>query len=119
MEITYSSHTGLIEVYRTAKGAVYQSDRESCLYLDFCNSLAEFDYQKLKRLKKVCDQINVDQLLLNSENAALEIIYLCACEHIYVLSALEIIELRELLEGTFVMFQLNHIVNDCLYRLVS
>jgi hypothetical protein len=107
------------EVFSTSKGTVYQSDEHKCLYLDFANTVARFDYSKLKRLKKACDQIDVDQILLSSENAAIEIIYLCACDHIYVLSVLEIIALRELLEGTFVMFELNHIINDCLYRLVS
>lgn len=119
MQISCTTQTGLIEVFRTAKGAVFQSDTENCLYVDFGNNLAEFNYQKLKRLKNACDQINVAELLINTENAAIEIIYLCACEHLYVLSVLEIIQLRELLDGAFVMFQLNHIINDCLYRLVS
>ncbi|MGV8878747.1 MAG: hypothetical protein ACOH2A_06925 [Sphingobacteriaceae bacterium] len=119
MPIPYTTPSGLIEVFRTVKGTVFQSDTHNCLYVDFGNSLAEFNYQKLKRLKNACDQINVDELLLNTENAAIEIIYLCACEHLYVLSIMEVIQLRELLDGAFVMFQLNHIINDCLYRLVS
>jgi len=46
-----------------------------------------------------------------------EIIFICACDHTYVLSLLQVINLREILQGTFVMLELNQIIYNALYRL--
>jgi len=107
------------EVFSNSKGAIYQSDSESCWYIDFAGKLARFDYRNLLKLKKAVYQMDIEELLLNSTKAPdLEIIFICACDHCYVLSLLQIIELKELLQGTFVMLELNHILFDRLYRIV-
>ena len=108
------------EVFSTVKGAIYQSDSEGCWYVDFAGKLAKFDYRNLLKLKKAVYQIDIEHLLLRSDKAPdLEIIFICACDHCYVLSLIEIIALKELLQGTFVMLELNHIVFDRLHRLVG
>jgi ABC-type protease/lipase transport system fused ATPase/permease subunit len=108
------------EVFNTNKGAIYQSDSENCWYIDFAGKLARFDYRNLLKLKKAVYQIDIENLLLNSTKAPdLEIIFICACDHCYVLSILEIIALKELLQGTFVMLELNHIIFDRLHRIVA
>ena len=106
------------EVFRTKSGAIFQSDKERCLFVDFAGKKAKFKYPCLLRFKKAVEFVNVENMLINPEASDLEIISISGCEHCYVLSALEIIALKELLQGTFVMFQLNHIIKDCLYRLV-
>jgi len=108
------------EVFSTAKGAIYQSDDENCWYIDFAGKLARFDYRNLLKLKKAVYQIDIENLLLSSDKAPdLEIIFICACDHCYVLSLLQIIALKELLQGSFVMLELNHIIYDRLYRIVA
>jgi hypothetical protein len=108
------------EVFSTSRGAIYQSDSEQCWYIDFAGKLARFDYRNLLKLKKAVYQIDIEQLLLNSSKAPdLEIIFICACDHCYVLSLLQIIALKELLQGTFVMLDLNHILYDRLHRIVA
>ena len=108
------------EVFATPSGAIFQSDSENCWYIDFAGKLARFDYRNLLKLKKAVYQINIEEKLLSSEKTAdVEIIFICACDHSYVLSLLELIKLKELLQGTFVMLELNHIIYDCLYRLTS
>ena len=108
------------EVFSTVKGAIYQSDTEGCWYVDFAGKLAKFDYRNLLKLKKAVYHIDIKNLLLNSDKAPdLEILFICACEHCYVLSLIEIIALKELLQGTFVMLELNHIIFDRLHRLVG
>ena len=108
------------EVFNTNKGAIYQSDSENCWYIDFAGKLARFDYRNLLKLRKAVYQIDIENLLLNSTKAPdLEIIFICACDHCYVLSILEIIALKELLQGTFVMLELNHIIFDRLHRIVA
>jgi len=106
------------EVFSTTKGAIYQCDEERCWYVDFGGKLAKFDYRCLLKLKKAVYHVDIEDRLLNSnKDPDVEIIFICACDHCYVLSLLQIIALKELLEGTFVMFQLNNIIQDTLYRL--
>ena len=108
------------EVFSTSRGAIYQSDSEQCWYIDFAGKLARFDYRNLLKLKKAVYQIDIEQLLLTSTKTPdLEIIFICACDHCYVLSLLQIIALKELLQGTFVMLELNHIIYDRLHRIVA
>ena len=106
------------EVFRTKSGVIFQSDKERCLYLQFSGKKAKFKYPCLLRLKKAVESINVENMLINPDASDVEIISLNGCDHCYVLSALEVIALKELLQGAFVMFQLNNIIKDCLYRLV-
>jgi hypothetical protein len=108
----------LTEVFTTTTGTVFQCDCESCWYIDFGGNLARFDYRCLLLLKKAVYNINVEELLLKSAKSAdIEIVFICASDHCYVLDTMQIIALKELLEGTFAMLELNHIIYDALYRL--
>lgn len=119
-ELTILPSVDFSEVYSTGSGSIYQSDIENCWYIDFAGKLARFDYRNLLKLKKAVYQIDIENLLLNSDKAPdLEIIFICACDHCYVLSLIQIIALKELLQGTFVMLDLNHIIYDRLHRIVA
>ncbi len=119
MDISSIQTTGLHEVFQTDAGCVYQSDKENCLYLNFSGKMARFEYATLIKLRNTIKKINIDNMLLNPCRIAdIEIISVAQSDHYYILSALEILALKDLLEGTFVMFQLNHIIKDSLYRLV-
>lgn len=119
-ELTILPSVDFSEVYGTRSGSIYQSDSENCWYIDFAGKLARFDYRNLLKLKKAVYQIDIENLLLNSDKAPdLEIIFICACDHCYVLSLIQIIALKELLQGAFVMLDLNHIIYDRLHRIVA
>ena len=114
---TFFPEITLEEVFTTTSGGVYQSDKESCWYIDFAGKVARFDYRNLFKLKKAIYNIDIEALLLkNNKSADLEIVFICACDHCYVLSTLEILAMKELLQGTFAMLELNHIIQDRLYR---
>ena len=107
------------EVFSTKDGTIFQSDSEGCWYIDFAGKIAKFDYRNILKLKKAVYQIDIEDLLLNSVKAPdVEILFICACDHCYVLSLIEIIALKDLLAGTFVMLELNHILQDRLHRVV-
>ncbi|MCZ4223292.1 hypothetical protein [Pedobacter rhodius] len=108
----------LINVYSNAQGSIYQSDKLNCFYIDFGGKFARYNCISLQKLKKVIEDIDIEALLLNTHRADFELVTFNGCEHIYLLSALEIVALKDLLQGTFTMFKLNHMVNDCLNRLV-
>lgn len=105
------------DVFGTKNGAVYQCDAERCWYVDFAGKVAKFDYRCLLKLKKAVYNVDIEAKLLDSsKDPDVEIIFICACDHTYILTLLQIIALKEILEGTFVMLQLNNIIQDRLYR---
>jgi hypothetical protein len=106
------------EVFSTAHGAVYQDDAARCWVVDFGGKQANFDYRCLLKLRDCLYRIDVEEkLLYHVTEPDVEIIFICACDHTYVLSLLQVIALRELLQGTFVMLELNQIIYNALYRL--
>ena len=108
----------LIEVFKTEKGVVYQSDRESCLMVDFGGKIARFSFACFSRLKNRVNEVDLALMLNEVHHPDFELITIAACEHCYLLSAIDIHHFRELINGTFVMFELNHIIKDRLSRLV-
>ena len=107
------------EVFRTDSGAVYQNDAERCWQVSFAGKTARFDYRCLLKLKTAIYRIDIEQRLLDAASPDVEIVFICACDHSYVLNLLEVIALRELLAGTFVMLELNQIIHDRLYRVIA
>jgi hypothetical protein len=107
----------LINVFSNTQGSVYQSDKLNCFFVDFGGKFARFNCISLQKIKKAVENIDIDSLLLNTNKADFELVTFNGCEHIYLLSALEIIAFKDLLQGSFTMFKLNHIISDCLYRL--
>jgi hypothetical protein len=106
------------EVFTTDSGSIFQSDAEKCWYVDFAGKLARFDYRNFLKLKKAVYQIDIEAKLLSSaQTADVEIIFICACDHAYVVNLLQLIQLKELLQGTFAMLELNQIIHDRLHRI--
>ncbi|MEZ2338690.1 hypothetical protein AB6735_23780 [Mucilaginibacter sp. RCC_168] len=120
MITTITTSTPWTDVFKTSAGAIYQCDAERCWYVDFAGKVAKFDYRCLLKLRKSVYHIDIEQALLNTtKDPDVEIIFICACDHCYVLSLIQIIALKELLEGTFVMLELNHILHERLCNIVS
>jgi hypothetical protein len=116
---TISDTRQLTEVFGTTAGSVYQCDLKECWYVDFGGKVARFDYGSLLRLKRTVENVSIEKMLLDpAKGNDFEIISLSACDHLYVLTAIEILALKELLHGTFVMLKLNHLVKDCLCRVI-
>ena len=113
---TRHSLNDLIEVFTTPKGGVYQSDEENCLYLEFSGKTSKMSFQSLNDLKKIIDKVDLGHMCTLIEHADIEIILLK--ENCFVLSGIQVIYLKEILQGAFTMFSLNHIITDCLDRLV-
>lgn len=105
-----------IEVFTTKQGAIYQCDSENCWYIDFAGKLARFDYRCLLRLNKAINSVDIEKRLMDAKSPDMEIIFICACDDTYVLTIPQIIAFKELLQGTFVMLDLNHIIYNRLYR---
>jgi hypothetical protein len=105
----------LIEVFSTINGAVFQSDAESLIFIEFSGKSLQYKFPCFLRLKKVIDRIDIKRMM-DASHPGIEIIFLCGAEDCFVLDLKEILNLRELLHGTFAMFQLNSIIKDRLHR---
>lgn len=110
------ANPNFIEVFTTKQGAIYQCDSENCWYIDFAGKLARFDYRCLLRLNKAINSVDIEKRLMDAQSPDMEIIFICACDDTYVLTLTQIIAFKELLQGTFVMLDLNHIIYNRLYR---
>ncbi|MEJ7780874.1 MAG: hypothetical protein WKF68_14935 [Daejeonella sp.] len=106
----------LIEVFITLKGGIYQCDKENCLYLHFSGKTFKLSIQSLNDLKKIIDKVDLGHMCTLIEHADIEIILLK--DNCFVLSGLQVVYLKEILHGAFTMFRLNHMIKDCLDRLV-
>lgn len=118
MSKTVCFSSDLIEVFSTASGTVYQSDRENCLFIDFAGKFSRYTLNQFCSLKSALQSFNVEELLLDVYSSPIEIVSVAGCEHCFVLTPVEIAAFQQLLQGTFVMFELNNIIYDCLHRLV-
>ena len=115
-EMIRSAKTELLEVFKTNAGTVYQSDKQNCLFLNFAGKFYKLSYQSIKDLKKTIDNIDLEYICTHTQHADIEIFFLK--EHCFILTGIQVVALKEILQGTFAMFRLNHIVKDCLHRLV-
>lgn len=107
------------EVFRTTSGSIVQSDSEECWYVNFGGKVARLNYSSLFRLKKAVELVSVEKMLLDpARGNDFEVISWSGSDHFYLLSAMEIVAFKELLHGAFVMLKLNHLVKDCLSRVI-
>ena len=110
----------LKEIFRTPNGCVYQSDVKGCFSIDFGGYLTEYKFPCFFALKRLVDRADLDAMILNSSKAAdIEIISPCGSERCYVLTPAQLLEFKELLNGTAVMLQLNSILHERLYRVFA
>lgn len=115
-EITTGADSKLIEVFVTAKGGVYQSDAQNCLFLNFAGKVTKLNFSELNDLKKIVDKFDLGHMCTLIEHADIEIILLK--DNCFVLSGIQAMYLKEILQGTFTMFRLNNMITDCLERLI-
>jgi len=99
-------------IFNTANGFIAQSDQQHCFFLHFKGAEIKLPPCSLIALKAKINSYNIEHLLLTDEETSdLEIIPVCNREHFLILSLEDLIELKELISGTFVMFELNSIVS--------
>jgi hypothetical protein len=106
------------EIFATASGAVYQSNRDRCFWLDFKGELTSFKIPCFSQFKKSVDKIDLQAMALNPDKAFdYEIVMTCSCERCFVLTLAEVVALQEILAGAKVMLELNSIIYERLYSI--
>ena len=101
------------EVYSTKSASISQCDASDSFLLRFEQEEFSFRLCDLYTLKKKI--MNVDMVsMFDSDSPDVEIFHLPQCDRFIVLSILEILEFRELLNGTFDTLALNSAIKQTL-----
>lgn len=104
------------QVYATASCSSYQCDSSNAFYLDIFGDKLQMDICALISFKKKLGDINIESLLLDSHSAPLEIVNLTCIDKLFVFSIDEILQMRDLIDGTFAMLHLNSILHQSIHR---
>ena len=97
-------------VFATKNGYIEQSDRLHCYFLHFNGTTYKMAPCALIALRAKLHSYNLDELLLGDDDLALEIVPVCNRDRFLLLDLSDLIELKELITGTFVMLELNSIM---------
>jgi hypothetical protein len=103
------------ELFSNEHGAVYQCNMRNCYWLDFKGEQTSFKVGDFLRFKDHVDAIDVDSLFNDaSRSADFTILMPYRCNRCFILSALEVINLKELLSAARFMIELNSVLTTCL-----
>ncbi len=106
-----------LEIFSTSFGSISHCPKTDLLTLKFSGKTITYKYPCLLRLNKVINQVDLVKMT-DANHSGLEIIFLCGVEDCFVLDIHEILGLKDLLHGTFTMFNLNSTIKDCLQRVI-
>ena len=105
--------TQLTEIYSTSAGAVLQCDKRNRLVLEFAGIVSVLKVDAFLRLKSAVDSIDLEEMATSTQRSSdLEIIAICGCDPVLILSLTEISFLKELLAGAKFMLELNSMLHE-------
>ncbi|MDT0675145.1 hypothetical protein [Autumnicola musiva] len=89
----------------------FQCDRGRCFYVDFNHKTVKFSFCQLLAFRQQVKNINPKSHFNGENKHGFEILMLCNREHIFILDTVDILDLQELVIGTFGMLELNSILS--------
>lgn len=99
-------------IYSTSNGQFCQDDCKNNFVLSYKGNTIELSVCSFIAFKSKLEATRVEEIILSDAMYKhIEIISLCNLDRILVLTIDEIIELRDLLQGSLVMLELNSIVH--------
>lgn len=105
--------TQLTEIYTTSAGAVLQCDKRNRLLINFAGLASVLKVEAFLRLKRAVDSIDLEEMATSTKRSSdLEIISVCGCEALFILSLPELNALKELLAGAKFTLELNSMLHE-------
>jgi len=105
----------LEQLYKTDFGAVYQCNSKNCYWLEFGGEWHPLKVSDFLFFKKEVDSIDVVSMLNNpSRTADVVILRSFRAKRCFVLDALGILQLKDLLSAARFMIDLNSVLKECL-----
>lgn len=102
-------------VYSTPKSTLRQCDKTERFYLSIENFGVDLKFCELIKLRNKIYSIDI-MAMMDTSVPDIEIIYFPLSDRVLVLNLFNILELKDLLAGTFVMLELNSILHRKIYR---
>lgn len=103
------------EVYKTDKASITQCDTSESFILTYEHETIEFQLCDLYAFRNKVLKMDMVELL-DADSPELEIIHLPHCDRFLLLTVHEILEFRELLNGTFNILSLNSAIQKILRK---
>ena len=97
-------------IFETNRGRIVQSDQLHCYFLHFNDISFKLAPCALIALKAKIHSFDLPSLLLGDEDFGIEVLPICNRDRFLILDLEELIALKELIDGAFVMLELNSIV---------
>lgn len=110
-----NSHMTEETVYATERSAVSFCNSTERFALHFNDEVIEFRFCEFISYRKKILDIDMARLLLE-DLADVEIVHLPHCDRIFAYSIGDILELRDILGGTFAMMELNSVIHQAILR---
>jgi hypothetical protein len=118
--MTEQFDTQMTELYRTSKGATYQCDATDRIYLQFGDISASFKIRDFFIFRRTVKTVNIHEMIFNlSDDYDFEWIESPKSGIAQKLTLCEIIQLRDLLDGTKFSLELNSLLHETLGALVT
>ncbi|WP_089886743.1 hypothetical protein [Kriegella aquimaris] len=85
----------------------FQSDKERCFYIDLGQKTVRLSFCQLLSLRQKIRNIDIEDHFDGDGNKhGFEILALCNKEHLFILNTHEILDLKELLVGAFLVLDM-------------
>lgn len=105
----------LDELYRTEFGAVYQCNLKNCYWLEFAGEWYSLNVSDFLFFKKEVDSIDIVSMLVDSSrHSDVVVLQSYRARRCFVLNAVEILQLKDLLSAARFMIELNSVIQECL-----
>jgi|SRR5690606_28653388 hypothetical protein len=105
----------LDELYRTEFGAVHQCNFKNCYWLEFAGERYPLNVSDFLFFKKEIDSVDIVSMLIDSSrHSDLVVLQSYRAKRCFVLNAVELLQLKDLLSAARFMIELNSVIQECL-----
>ncbi len=112
-----SEATYINELYTNSKGTTYQCDRSARIMVEFAGYKMAFRINDFLNFKQKVDNVDLHAMIFNlSDEYDFEVIEAPQANLSLKLTLCDLVHLRELLEGTKFMLELNSLLYERIYN---
>lgn len=97
-------------IYTSKYFVASQCDHNRKFYIDFGHKTVKFSFCQLLAFRHKLNSIQIENHLNGINPHGLEVLSLCNREHLFVFNTYEVLDLRELISGTFAMMEINSVL---------
>lgn len=88
----------------------FQCDKTRAFYLDFGHKTIKLSFCQFLAFRQQVKNIDLDAHFSGKNLHGMEILVLCNRSHIFIFNTIECIALKELVQGSFAMLELNSLL---------